>query len=55
MDHDCLEVMIFSLFHLGGNIMCPSLVFSLLGKWVLLGNLMKVHAFLVLPDFVELV
>jgi hypothetical protein len=42
MDHDCLEVMLFSLFHLGGHLMCPSPVLSLLGKGVLLGALIGV-------------
>jgi hypothetical protein len=32
MDHDCLDVTLVALFHLGGHIMCPSLVLSLLGN-----------------------
>jgi hypothetical protein len=39
MDHDCLEVMLVALFHLGGHHMCPSPVLSHLGNRALLGSL----------------
>jgi hypothetical protein len=39
MDHDCLEVMLLSSFHLDGHLICPSPMLSLFGKGVLLGAL----------------